>query len=372
MGPMPGLRGEIVQFGSGLTMQAGGRSRSHPAAGGREKRLLVHRLVGTAILQTPGTVGGEQQQRLGGAIGLHRRRQQIGDRSAGGGDHSHRPSTGRGQAEGNKCCRALINSGGEQQIAAVRQQPGGQGQGSGAAAGAEHQSPQPMAVQGAQQGEGGLQIGAGDRQDEEPGWCDLRSTMTNPTTPSEAASGKRLWLNLILWALLALLLRWVVIEPRWIPSGSMLPTLQLNDRILVEKLRPRISHSRHGHLHRGDVVVFAPPSQLVAAGYDPKAALIKRVVGLPGDELAVDEGVLRRNGAVVEEPWLREAITYAMEPVTVPDDALWVMGDNRNASLDSHLWGPLPETNVIGTAIWRYWPPNRFGPLRIPANNLDG
>ena len=229
-----------------------------------------------------------------------------------------------------------------------------------------------MAVQSAQQGEGGLQIGAGDRQDEEPGWCDLRSTMTNPTNPSEATSGKRFWLNLILWALLAILLRWVVIEPRWIPSGSMLPTLQLKDRILVEKLRPRISHNRHGHLHRGDVVVFAPPNQLVAAGYDPKAALIKRVVGLPGDELAVEQGVLRRNGAVVEEPWLREAITYAMEPVTVPDDALWVMGDNRNASLDSHLWGPLPETNVIGTAIWRYWPPNRFGPLRIPANNLDG
>ena len=63
----------------------------------------------------------------------------------------------------------------------------------------------------------------------------------------------------------------------------MLPTLQLQDRILVEKVRPRLARSRHGHLHRGDVVVFAPPEQLVAAGYDASAALIKRVVGLPGD-----------------------------------------------------------------------------------------
>jgi signal peptidase I len=54
-----------------------------------------------------------------------------------------------------------------------------------------------------------------------------------------------------------------------------------------------------------------------------------------------------------------------MAPVIVPDHQLWVMGDNRNASLDSHLWGPLPEANVIGTAIWRYWPLNRFGPIRF-------
>ena len=54
-----------------------------------------------------------------------------------------------------------------------------------------------------------------------------------------------------------------------------------------------------------------------------------------------------------------------MEPITVPEDQLWVMGDNRNASLDSHLWGTLPEQNVIGTAIWRYWPLKRFGPIRF-------
>ena len=115
--------------------------------------------------------------------------------------------------------------------------------------------------------------------------------MGKPNSPPASQQDKGFWRSLILWALLALLLRWVVVEPRWIPSGSMLPTLQVQDRILVEKIRPRISRSRHGHLNRGDVVVFAPPEQLVAAGYDPSAALIKRIVGLPGDQLQVSEGL---------------------------------------------------------------------------------
>ena len=192
--------------------------------------------------------------------------------------------------------------------------------------------------------------------------------MTPPsTTPPAQDNSKGFWRNLIVWGLLALLLRWAVVEPRWIPSGSMLPTLQLQDRILVEKIRPRLTRRLHQHLQRGDVVVFVPPPQLVAAGYDPKAALIKRVVGLPGDQLTVENGVLHRNGEEVREPWISEAMDYAMAAVQVPEDQLWVMGDNRNASLDSHLWGPLPERNVIGTAIWRYWPLQQFGPLRIPA-----
>ena len=188
--------------------------------------------------------------------------------------------------------------------------------------------------------------------------------MGKPDSSPASQQNKGFWRSLILWALLALLLRWVVVEPRWIPSGSMLPTLQVQDRILVEKIRPRISRIRHGHLHRGDVVVFAPPEQLVAAGYDPSAALIKRIVGLPGDQLQVSEGRLSRNGSPAEEPWLDETIDYGMDPVIVPEGQLWVMGDNRNASLDSHLWGPLPESRVIGTAFWRYWPLKRFGPIR--------
>ena len=186
-----------------------------------------------------------------------------------------------------------------------------------------------------------------------------------PGQSDQSATRRSGWISLLLWVLLALLLRWQVLEPRWIPSGSMLPTLQLQDRILVEKLRPRFDRTTNRALPLNSIVVFGVPPQLVAAGYDPNAALIKRVVGLPGDRLEVRDGQLLRNNSVVNEPWLDETIDYAMAEVTVPQDSVWVMGDNRNASLDSHLWGALPENLVIGTAIWRYWPLTRFGPIRF-------
>lgn len=175
---------------------------------------------------------------------------------------------------------------------------------------------------------------------------------------------------LLAWVALALLLRWAVIEPRWIPSGSMLPALQLEDRVLVEKLRVRL----HRPLPLGSVVVFHPPPLLQEAGYDPSSALIKRVVGLPGDRIAVRGGRLWRNGAAVEHDWAAAPIDYSLEQVTVPPGHLLVLGDNRNASLDSHLWGPLNERNLIGTAVWRYWPPSRIGPIggpSGPAGSLD-
>ncbi len=187
--------------------------------------------------------------------------------------------------------------------------------------------------------------------------------MSDPSADSTKRQGS--WRSLLIWVLLALMLRWIVVEPRWIPSGSMLPTLQLQDRILVEKLSPRFDRVRHQPLPLNSIVVFKVPEPLVQAGYDPDAALIKRVVGRPGDQLEVRDGQLRRNGEAVDESWLNEAIDYVMPPVTVPDNELWVMGDNRNASLDSHLWGPLPEADVIGTAILRYWPLSRFGPIRF-------
>lgn len=174
------------------------------------------------------------------------------------------------------------------------------------------------------------------------------------------------WRSLLLWLAVALLLRWVVIEPRWIPSGSMLPTLQLQDRILVEKLRPRLQRP----LPNGTIVVFHAPPVLVEAGYDPKAALIKRVVGQPGDEVEIRDGELRRNGASVPEPWRQQPIDYRFGPLTVAEGELLVLGDNRNASLDSHIWGPLPRQEVIGTAVFRYWPLDRLGPIRFSDLSL--
>ncbi|MFM7314351.1 MAG: signal peptidase I [Cyanobium sp.] len=190
------------------------------------------------------------------------------------------------------------------------------------------------------------------------------------SSPSEPAPGddhrgrwRRQIAALLPWLLLALVLRWLVLEPRWIPSGSMLPTLQLQDRILVEKIRPRLGRE----LPPGTIVVFHPPAALVAAGYDPRAALIKRVVARAGDRVEVRDGRLWRNGIPLDPDWSSEAMDYSLPAFTVPADQLMVLGDNRNASLDSHIWGPLPGSEVIGTAIWRYWPLQRFGPIRIPV-----
>jgi signal peptidase I len=183
-----------------------------------------------------------------------------------------------------------------------------------------------------------------------------------------AAGPLRQLRSLLVWVLLALLLRWAVIEPRWIPSGSMLPTLRLRDRVLVEKIRPRLPRA----LPPGTIVVFHPPPDLIAAGYDPDAALIKRVVAGPGERVEVREGRLWRDGEPAAADWAREPMTYVLPPFTVPQGHLLVLGDNRNASLDSHLWGPLPQREVIGTAVWRYWPLDRFGPIRFSTSTAGG
>ena len=195
-----------------------------------------------------------------------------------------------------------------------------------------------------------------------------------PTGPADegASAAPRAWWRSLLpwlaWIALALVLRWAVLEPRWIPSGSMLPTLALQDRILVEKLRPRLGLD----LAPGAIVVFHPPERLLAAGYDPSAALIKRVVAVAGDQVEVRDGQLWRNGAPAEPDWSGQPMDYSFGPLTVPAGNLLVLGDNRNASLDSHLWGPLPRRMVIGTAVWRYWPLQRFGPIRFSAAAAAG
>ena len=93
---------------------------------------------------------------------------------------------------------------------------------------------------------------------------------------------------------------------------------------------------------------------------------MRPVVAIPGDAVEVQGGQLLRNGSTIREPWAAEPMDYELDEVTVRPGEVLVLGDNRNASLDSHLWGPLPESDLIGTAIWRYWPLQSFGPLRAP------
>nr|WP_295617380.1 signal peptidase I [Chamaesiphon sp. GL140_3_metabinner_50] len=158
---------------------------------------------------------------------------------------------------------------------------------------------------------------------------------------------------------LAIFIRTFIAEPRYIPSESMLPTLEIGDRLIVEKL------SYYTHLPKhGDIVVFAPPPQLQEQGYLEEQAFIKRVIGLPGDTIEVKDGRVYVDKELLTESYIAQAPNYGMSPMVVPPDELFVMGDNRNNSNDSHVWGFLPKDNVIGHACFRFWPIERLGGMR--------
>ena len=161
---------------------------------------------------------------------------------------------------------------------------------------------------------------------------------------------------LVSFALVFGFVRPFVVEPFWIPSESMVPTLLVDDRLLVNKFIYRFAEPE-----RGDIVVF----EGVESGDED---LIKRVVGVPGDEVAVRRGKLYLNGEpqkepyVVEDPCLRYLPkTCAFGSTTVPEGHVFVMGDNRANSRDSRFFGPLPEGNIEGKAFLRFWPPGRIG-----------
>lgn len=146
---------------------------------------------------------------------------------------------------------------------------------------------------------------------------------------------------------LAMILRAYVLEGRIIPSGSMLPTIQEQDRVMVNKF---IYYFKDPE--RGDTVVFEPPAVLHS-----DEDYIKRVIGLPGETVEMKNGKVYINGKALVEPYLAEPLDYEFGPVTVPDDALLVLGDNRNASFDSHRWNAwLTRDHLKGKAFIIYWP----------------
>lgn len=157
---------------------------------------------------------------------------------------------------------------------------------------------------------------------------------------------------------IALFVRFFIAEPRFIPSPSMVPTLAVGDRLLVEKVSYRLHPPK-----RGDIVVFEPPPQLQEYGYSASQAFIKRVIGLPGQTIQVSRGKVFVNGQPLDEPYILEAPEYEMPVLQVPAGSLFMMGDNRNDSNDSHVWGFLPMQNAIGRAAFRFWPLNKVGPI---------
>ena len=144
-----------------------------------------------------------------------------------------------------------------------------------------------------------------------------------------------------------------VLEAFRIPSESMVPTLLVGDRVFVNKFIYRFTEPE-----RGDVVVF----ESVNGGEED---LIKRVVGVAGDEVEVRNGTLLVNGEDREEPYLNRNLPFndSYGPTEVPEGHVFVMGDNRANSADSRVFGPLPIENIEGEAFVRFWPPLRIGSL---------
>ena len=170
----------------------------------------------------------------------------------------------------------------------------------------------------------------------------------------------------------AIFVRAYIAQAYWIPSASMEPQLNINDRVVVSRLAY--------HLHapnRGDIVVFKAPPGVeplpqpasnvvqgalhdvgVALGFaQDQTVLIKRVIGLPGETLQGKNGHIYINSERLVEPYLpKGTYTSNFGPVTIQPGQLWVMGDNRNNSTDSRSFGPIPESSVVGRAIWKVWP----------------
>ena len=152
---------------------------------------------------------------------------------------------------------------------------------------------------------------------------------------------------------LALLVQQFIVKPFAIPSPSMENTLLEGDRVLVNRL---VYHFRSPA--RGDVMVFHPPGRV---GSDP---FIKRVVAVAGDTIAVHDGQLYLNGVAQDEAYVREYPIEGDYPETlIADGYVWAMGDNRNNSGDSRVFGPVPVKSIMGEAFAVYWPLNRIGGL---------
>ncbi|MDR3353973.1 MAG: signal peptidase I [Synergistaceae bacterium] len=158
----------------------------------------------------------------------------------------------------------------------------------------------------------------------------------------------------VLYALvLALVLRTFVIQAFWIPSGSMIPSLEPGDRVLVLKFwyhLPKVEPKR------GQIIVFKYP-------VDPDRDFVKRLIGLPGDTVEIQGGRVFINGREIAEPYVQHPDNFKMEPKIVPENSYFCLGDNRANSQDSRFWGFVKGDFVRGPAVFRYWPPSRIGVL---------
>ena len=212
-------------------------------------------------------------------------------------------------------------------------------------------------------GEGGDEGGGGDDEDEEyvvdvdyPEWV-----------PEFLRFNREDLATVVLTFAVSIGFRTFIAEPRYIPSLSMYPTFDVNDRLIAEKLTYRFKREPV----TGDVVIFNPPKTGKTKSVSNEV-FIKRVVAVAGDVVQVKGGELYVNGVSRGKELKLEPIQYQFGPFTVPDGDVFVMGDNRNNSFDSHVWGPLPKERIIGRATVKYWPPQKIGGLPRYADFATG
>lgn len=176
---------------------------------------------------------------------------------------------------------------------------------------------------------------------------------------------------------IAFLLKTFIAQAFYIPSGSMVPTLEIGDRVVVS----RVAYDLHDP-RRGDVVVFEAPHEgfeeegnggflpvrlirgffeTVGLAQPSTEDFIKRVIALPGETVEGRDGRVYVDGELLDEPYLEGDAIGDFPPTTVPEDHLWVMGDNRNHSSDSRVFGAIPEDSIVGRAMARVWPFDRLG-----------
>ena len=160
-----------------------------------------------------------------------------------------------------------------------------------------------------------------------------------------------------------------VAESFFIPTLSMAPTLQIDDRLMVDKVGYRFNLPE-----RGDIIVFQPTEPALKACGLPlnfRDSFVKRLIGLPGEQVEIKDGWVYINGAPLTETYLAEKPEYQWGPMTVPPNSYLVLGDNRNSSCDSHAWGFVPRDHIIGRAFVRFWPVGRIGTLSdLPGDSL--
>ncbi len=182
-----------------------------------------------------------------------------------------------------------------------------------------------------------------------------------PELPPTSKPKRRHWLVALLFDLfstivpaivIALLIHVFLAQATRVYGQSMEPNLHTNQRLVIEKL----GYHLHGP-RRGDVVVLHDP------GGSPEL-LIKRIIGLPGERVTIADGRVYIDGVPLDEPYLTQPTQGGGRSWVVPPLHVFVMGDNRSASRDSRVFGPVPLDQIVGHAIFRYWPPEQVGAVR--------